>query len=239
MRGKIAWLSPAVLVLATMFVGCQSNNPPEQPQPSTAQSPEGGGGGGKKKAAKKEGEKQKEAPASEQVTIPAGTPLDVRLGQAIDTGKASEGSSFSSTLASPLTVNGVVVAATGAAVTGTVTHVVSSGRLSKPAELSLTLNSLTMADGEKMDISTDTWSDKGQSHKKRDAELIGGGAGVGALVGALAGGKKGAAIGALAGGGGGTAAAAYTGKKEIVLAAETKISFKLASAVTVTMKAGG
>jgi hypothetical protein len=236
MSRKIAWFGPAVIVLAAL-IGCQSNNPPEQPPPEATQPATGGKGGGEKKRSEKP--KEKAAAAAKQVTIPAGTALDVRLGEAIDTGKVSEGSSFSGTLASPITVNGTVVAATGAAVSGTVTHVVSSGRLSKPAELSLTLNSLTTADGEKLDISTDTWSDKGQSHKKRNAEMIGGGAGVGALVGALAGGKKGAAIGALAGGGGGTAAAAYTGKKEIVLAAETKLSFTLASALTVTVKAGG
>ncbi len=236
MNRKIAWFGPVVLVLVTALVGCQSNNPSDQTQPTTAQSPEAEKGGEKKRAAKKQGEKpQAAAAAAQPITIPAGTTLDVRLGDAIDTGKVSEGAAFSGTLASPITANGVVVVATGAAVSGTVTHVVSAGRLSKPAELSLTLNSLTASNGQKLDISTDTWSDKGQSHKKRNAELIGGGAGVGALVGALAGGKKGAAIGALAGGGGGTAAAAYTGKKEIVLAAETKLSFKLASPVTVTM----
>jgi len=238
MSKKITWLGPVVMVLAAAIIGCQSSNPPEQPQPEAAQATTGGKGGEKKKhGAKKEGEKVKQEAAAQPITIPAGTALDIRLGDAIDSGKVSEGVSFSGTLASPITVDGVVVAATGAAVSSTVTHVVSAGRLSKPAELALTLNSLTAADGEKLDISTDTWSDKGQSHKKRNAEMIGGGAGGGALIGALLGGKKGAAIGALAGGGGGTAAAAYTGKKEIVLAAETKLGFKLSSPVTV--RAGG
>jgi hypothetical protein len=44
---------------------------------------------------------------------------------------------------------------------------------------------------------------------------------------------KGAAIGALAGGGAGTAAAGFTGKKDIVLPAETRLHFKLVQPVSI------
>jgi hypothetical protein len=56
---------------------------------------------------------------------------------------------------------------------------------------------------------------------------VGGGAGLGAIIGGLAGGGKGAAIGVLAGAGAGTAGAAFTGNKDIVLPAESALSFKL------------
>src|SRR4030095_3236226 len=69
------------------------------------------------------------------------------------------------------------------------------------------------------------------AHKNRNIALIGGGAGLGAAIGAIAGGGKGAAIGALAGGGAGTAGAAATGKKHVRIPAESLLTFRLAAPV--------
>jgi hypothetical protein len=66
--------------------------------------------------------------------------------------------------------------------------------------------------------------------------MIGGGAGAGAVIGALAGGGKGAAIGAAVGAGAGTAGAAFTGNKNIVLPAESAVSFNLLKPVEVAAK---
>jgi len=63
--------------------------------------------------------------------------------------------------------------------------------------------------------------------------MVGGGAGLGALIGGMAGGGKGAAIGALAGAGAGTAGSAFTGNKDIVLPAESAVSFKLEQSLVV------
>lgn len=62
---------------------------------------------------------------------------------------------------------------------------------------------------------------------KRTGKYVGGGAAVGAVLGALLGGGKGAAIGALVGGAGGAGAQVYTGRKK-QLPAETELTFKLA-----------
>lgn len=228
MKTKLWPRALAIGALAAFLAACQSSNQPQQAESPGGAQPESGG----KLERRPSSSSAKAEPAA--VTVPAGTTLEVRLGDAIDTGTVEPGASFEGTLAAPISVSGMEVAAVGSSVTGRVTDAVSSGRLKRPAELALTLTSLTPKGGREAAISTSTWSAKGESHKKRNAEFIGGGAAAGALIGALAGGKKGAAIGAGVGAGGGTGAAAYTGKKEIHLPAETKLDFKLSEAVTLT-----
>jgi len=55
-------------------------------------------------------------------------------------------------------------------------------------------------------------------------------------VGAATGGGKGALIGSAVGAGAGTAGAAATGKLDITIPAETRLSFKLTESVTVQVK---
>jgi hypothetical protein len=233
MRKHSTWIAPAICLLAALLMSCgPSSNQTETETPESgatgaARTTRGARGTGA--AAKKS------APQPVSVTVPAGTELAVRLGQEISSGTASDGATFEGTLASPLAVNGTEVAAVGSAVTGKVTHAVSSGRLNRPAEISLALTSLAVKGGDTVDISTDAWSMKAESHKKRNVEMIGGGAAAGAVIGALTGGKKGAVIGGAVGAGGGTGVAAVTGKKEIVLAPETKLTFKLSAPATVSI----
>jgi hypothetical protein len=68
----------------------------------------------------------------------------------------------------------------------------------------------------------------GLGANKRTGMYVGGGAAVGAVLGALLGGGKGAAIGAVLGGGAGAGTQVLTGKKQD-LPAETELSFKLAT----------
>ena len=67
----------------------------------------------------------------------------------------------------------------------------------------------------------------GLGANQRTAKYVGGGAAVGAVLGALLGGGKGAAIGALAGGGAGAGAQVYTGRKKEI-PPETELKYKLA-----------
>ena len=73
----------------------------------------------------------------------------------------------------------------------------------------------------------------GLGANKRTGMYVGGGAAVGALLGALMGGGKGAAIGAVLGGGAGAGTQVLTGKKQD-LPAETQLSYKLATNAQLT-----
>jgi hypothetical protein len=121
---------------------------------------------------------------------------------------------------------------TGTSVTGKVTEAAPLGRFKGGAVLRLVLQSITL-NGNERPIQTSSFSQTAKGKGKRTATMIGGGAGVGALIGGLAGGGKGAALGALAGAGAGTAGSALTGNKEIVLPAESVIAFELQQAIEI------
>lgn len=154
-----------------------------------------------------------------------GTPIQVQLLTPLDTGTARAGQEFSATLAQPVSA-GKTVWPKGTQVKGKVLEVVSSGRLSRPASITLQItqigNSPVLTEPEQID---------GKSHAGRNAGLILGGGAAGAILGGIAGGGKGAVIGTAVGAGAGTLTAAATGKQEIVLRAETLLNFAVAGAV--------
>jgi hypothetical protein len=90
-------------------------------------------------------------------------------------------------------------------------------------------------------VVTESYSREGKARGKNTAVKTGGGAALGAIIGALAGGGKGAAIGAVAGGGAGAGVNAVTRGEQVEIQPETLINFKLQSPITVTTthKVGG
>ncbi len=172
-------------------------------------------------------------PPPQVIDIPAGTRLSVRLDQDLGSKISRPGDSFSATVSADVKVNGQTVIPRGARADGTVIDAKALGKIKGAAYLSIRLERVHTNWGSyPVDTSSIERAEKGKG--KRTAELAGGEAGIGALVGALAGGGKGAAIGALAGGGAGTAGGAFTGNKQIFLPAETPLTFRLERSVHIT-----
>ena len=163
--------------------------------------------------------------------IPTGTSLNVRLDETIDTRNNRAGDTFTATLSRPVSVDGQVILPAGTIFAGHVTTAKASGRLKGRAVLGLKLDSFKL-NGQEYAVQTPIIERVSADHKKRNAGLIGGGAGLGALIGGLAGGGKGALIGAGAGAGAGTAGAAATGKRQETIRAEAPMRFTLRAPVS-------
>jgi hypothetical protein len=163
------------------------------------------------------------APVGHAQSIAPGTEVRVSLLDRLDTGKTDAGETFSATLAEPVRFRGRLVWAKGTTVTGRVVEVVSSGRLKRPASLTLEVTAVG-----KSSIHTEAIQIDGKSHAARNLGLIGGGTAAGAILGGIAGGGKGTVVGSMVGAGAGTATAYATGKQEIVLAPETQLLFIVA-----------
>ena len=173
--------------------------------------------------------------STKPVSVPEGTQLDVVLNQSISTAANRSGDPFQATLASPVVVDDKTVIPKDALVTGHIVDARPSGHLKGVARLELTLDSVDV-NGATYGIATGDLGRTGKNHNKRNGILIGGGAGLGAIIGGVAGGGVGALIGSSVGAGAGTAGAAFTGKKDIRVPAETTLSFRLVRPVTIPVK---
>lgn len=212
----------AVLAAALAFAGCSnngssSNNSGSAPaaQPASPSTPSSASS----------------APAAAAITLPAGTEIHVVLDSTVSSRDARPGDTFDATVSEPVIVEGQTVVGRHARARGEVVDAQASGRLSKPAMLTLALKAVEVH-GSWVSVQSRHLVMEGKSHKKRDVIAIGGGSALGALIGGIAGGGKGAAIGAAAGGGAGTAGAAATGKKDITLTTESHLTFRLERSAT-------
>lgn len=175
--------------------------------------------------------------AVQPVEVEAGTALHVRLASALSSASASAGDGFHGTLSQPVLVNGQIAIPQGASVSGTVVAADSAGHFKGQSRLELDVTQISF-NGQSYPVSTTAITRLSSNRSTRSTEAIGGGAAVGALIGALAGHGKGAAIGAIAGAGTGTAVQGLTKPPEVTLPAETVLRFDLKAPVQVVPSAG-
>lgn len=173
------------------------------------------------------------APVARTVSIPAGTSLPVRITEALDSGTTQTGQTIHGTLAADVIADNMIAIPRGTAVTGRVADAKDATHFSGSSALSVEMTSVQL-NGRAVPISTTAFTQQGKGRGKNTAMKAGGGAALGAIIGAIAGGGKGAAIGAASGGGLGAGVNAVTRGEQVKIPAETLVNFKLQSPVSVT-----
>src|SRR5258708_29795474 len=145
------------------------------------------------------GARNQASEAPPYVTNPAGTQLSVRTIDSLDSTKNHVGDRFQATLEEPLVVDGNEVVAKGADVYGKLAESKTSGTFTGKSELRLELTGIVV-NGQTVPLVTGGYQLSGKSRGASTAKRTVGGAAVGTIIGAIAGGGNSAAIGASAGG---------------------------------------
>ena len=161
--------------------------------------------------------------------VPIGTVLDVRTNEKIDSKTYVEGQRYSAELAQPVVDNSGTVIIPRDSEAELVIRRISTGGGTGTPKLVLDLDAVTV-NGNRYIVSTtdvEQHGREGLGKNKRTGEMVGGGAALGALIGAIAGHGSGAAIGAVAGAGAGAAAEVITKGQEVRVPAETVLRFRL------------
>jgi hypothetical protein len=161
--------------------------------------------------------------------LPAGTTIAVRTDQSISEQNASEGRTFPASIEQDVRdSNGNVVIPRGSQAALVIRRMAEGGTLSSGSYV-LDLDSIQV-NGRRYVVNTEdvkAGDERGIGKNRRTAEMVGGGAVLGTLLGAIAGGGKGAAIGAVAGAAAGGGVQVLTKGREIRVPAETVLNFRL------------
>ena len=168
--------------------------------------------------------------ARESSQIPAGTEIVVRMIDGVNSETDQVGYTFRASVDEPVVVDGKTVIPRDADVVVKLVAQRQSGKLTGSTALTLALQQVQIG-GKMLDVYTESVTQTSASRGKKTAAVAGGGAALGAVVGALAGGGKGAAIGAVSGGALGTGYEVMTAGQKVKIPSETRLTFTLQSAV--------
>jgi hypothetical protein len=170
------------------------------------------------------------AAAQYKVTVPAGTRILIRTIDSIDSSQQKAGYRFTASLETSLQADNMTVAPRGTRVYGVLSSASSAGRMKGSSELGLELTDIVI-NGTSYPLLTSSYEIAGKGEGGNTAKKVIGGAGLGALIGGIAGGGKGAGIGALIGGGAGTAVASSKKGQQLAIPSESLLEFRLAQPV--------
>jgi hypothetical protein len=188
-------------------------------------------------------------PVTRRVNIPSGTVIELRMDTGLDSGSSQVNDAFRASVTRSVWIDGIIAIPGDSVVDGRVTMAQPAASKSKSGVIGVAFTQITI-DGKPYAINgvlTSLAADErgqileeggvqGASSTGRNTVFIGGGAGAGTAIGALAGGGKGAGIGALAGGGLGILGALLSHGEEARVPVGSTVAVELTRQITVTVE---
>ncbi len=175
-----------------------------------------------------------------EFVVPNGTIVTAVLENEVNTKVSQNNDRFRMTVQSPDEYRGAVIE-------GYLSGVGRSGKISGSSNFTLNFERITMRDGRAYDfagslqgikdqygkvVKVDTeGTARGDSQTRETVKRGGIGAGIGAIIGVIAGGGKGAAIGAILGGGAGAGSVIYQGRDDVQLMKGSTITVQSSSPI--------
>jgi hypothetical protein len=168
------------------------------------------------------------------VEVPAGTELDVRLQNTLNSGTAQVEDRFEATTLVDLNIDGRTVIPAGSLMRGVVTAVEAGTRTNRTSRMTVSFDQVTVAGRDYPLRGTVTQAIEGEGIRG-EVGRTGAGAAVGGILGAVLGGAKGAVLGAVIGAGGTIAA---TEGKEVDLQQGSVLRVRIDAPVSISAPAG-
>jgi hypothetical protein len=163
--------------------------------------------------------------------LPEGTTIPVVLETGLSTATNNAGDLVVARVSQDVSVGGRVVVPADSEVRGRVTTSVRSGKVKGRGRLAVSFDRVVVR-GQEHPVEMQPIDVTAKSGKKKDGALIAGGAGAGAIIGAIADGGHGAGVGALVGAGAGTGAALLTRGEDVKFPSGGKWNLKVARQAT-------
>ena len=177
-------------------------------------------------------------PAKEFVdlTIPSDSVIGMQLENTLSSEKARVEDRVEARVTRDVRVGGRVAIPAGSLVEGSVMEVDRGGKMRGKARLAIRFHTVTLADGTRLNLKTESIVREGASPAGESAAKVGGAAVGGAILGAILGGGRGAAIGGAIGAGGGSAAVMASDRNPVTIPAGTTVTVRVQQPATVTVE---
>jgi hypothetical protein len=165
-------------------------------------------------------------PALRTAVLQAGSVIEIRTAERISSESHVSGDTFEATLAGDLMVNGEVIVSRGSEVKGRLLEVLRPGKVKGRGSATFDVQEIRGSETAYR-VKTNSITIESESTKGKDAAKIGAATAIGAVLGAVFGGKKGAAVGGATAGGAGAAGVLLSRGKDVEIEAERLFSFRL------------